>query len=1194
MDRNFCGHPQWTAVLLRSSTTRGWTSGSTWHLCHTEGLCLQVQRPEDSFHSLVFTDVDGNRTYGVVLTFWRPVQANIIQNGSVRHLSRSCGMQFFFPTGICITSKRPYYTALTDCLSSFLAELKSSSRGQIESKLLEFSAKMALIPCPPVGLLYVKFTLKPLEIILPPPFEPDQLPVDLALHIPFLCFSPSQVVQILTCLLTEQQVVLLCSNIALLTPLAEALLALLRPLRWRHALVPILADQMLDFIEAPTVFLMGCHVQHRSIVQQVPDLVMVNVDSRAITSAGCDTLINVPNMPCAAKQQFLNSVQALRMHYDLEVIGQGESCTFDESRQRRRLWQWQMNQAVSDAALQFVITLFRDVSQHLNYEHRVFNREQFLKDQESLDLPFYTKVLKTDMFITFLKERLSRTTDAFSRIEQSTRSQSQRQRHDMWDSPRKLPAKVVANKMQPICKLENINQTDQQVCMAWKKRSIYCLLPQIEPVRKQPMREMHTFSLPSIPSNAQHEYAVKIYYKDCNERLSRYITNLEADCDKESATAEGKPSLRASGLCLRGCMHASSGRPLEALADLAGLARCDMAAFPRAVVRAIVQDLEPKDRRLAEKRPELAHLLREIAGVTESPQENQAEGPTAENCRSVKNFSLPKKHLQVEDFVRCVQESGIAQDRGSIQRLFSSLTLGQQKQVDPTTFEMFHKAWKETEQETHDLHLPRSTLENLDKNECVYKVSPSIKTSLGQGRLAMTQRRLFLLAEGKGSYIEVALYRNIEEVEATSVISIFPPRVPALKIKIKHRSEAFTANLKSDRDLWHLMVKEMWAGKQTAHHHKDPQILKQAATNVLLMDALVQCLQSSKAIYAATKLAHFTDSEMTQLMPKTTVETLRGKISPSAGLASPEAVDALLYTTGTETQPHEGGTEGVPPRLWCTTGNGRVSIFNTTTWSKEQDGIRAGHKRLTCILAVGHMQVWVGSVDGTIYILDTRSLSFNKQLSEHRESVTSLLFSHDDPTSSKWVISCSIDGRVVAWNPITLQVHHSFHIPNCSSLTSMMNNSDSLWCCLGKSIEQFTLRGKPLCKLSIVEAQRPQGFSCFALIPKAKLWTASREDGNLQAWDPKKPQGPMRTLQLPDCAGIKSMICVGQKLWVGGVSDGPDYVGKVYVVDTENYTIERELKGHVDSVTCLLHIKDRYVLSGSGRRDGKVAIWQII
>uniref|UniRef100_UPI00358EFBDE spermatogenesis-associated serine-rich protein 2-like isoform X2 n=1 Tax=Myxine glutinosa TaxID=7769 RepID=UPI00358EFBDE len=42
MDRNVCGHPQWTAVRLRPSTTRGWTNGSTWHLCHTDLAGVEV------------------------------------------------------------------------------------------------------------------------------------------------------------------------------------------------------------------------------------------------------------------------------------------------------------------------------------------------------------------------------------------------------------------------------------------------------------------------------------------------------------------------------------------------------------------------------------------------------------------------------------------------------------------------------------------------------------------------------------------------------------------------------------------------------------------------------------------------------------------------------------------------------------------------------------------------------------------------------------------------------------------------------------------------------------------------------------------------------------------------------------------------------------------------------------------------
>lgn len=43
----------------------------------------------------------------------------------------------------------------------------------------------------------------------------------------------------------------------------------------------------------------------------------------------------------------------------------------------------------------------------------------------------------------------------------------------------------------------------------------------------------------------------------------------------------------------------------------------------------------------------------------------------------------------------------------------------------------------------------------------------------------------------------------------------------------------------------------------TAPPLQDPQYMQQALTNALLMDAVVGSLQSSKAIYAASKLAHF-------------------------------------------------------------------------------------------------------------------------------------------------------------------------------------------------------------------------------------------------------------------------------------------------------------------------------------------------
>lgn len=35
-------------------------------------------------------------------------------------------------------------------------------------------------------------------------------------------------------------------------------------------------------------------------------------------------------------------------------------------------------------------------------------------------------------------------------------------------------------------------------------------------------------------------------------------------------------------------------------------------------------------------------------------------------------------------------------------------------------------------------------------------------------------------------------------------------------------------------------------------------------------------------------------------------------------------------------------------------------------------------------------QVWIGSQDSVIYIIDTPSMSCNKQLTEHRQAVTGL------------------------------------------------------------------------------------------------------------------------------------------------------------------------------------------------------------
>lgn len=45
-------------------------------------------------------------------------------------------------------------------------------------------------------------------------------------------------------------------------------------------------------------------------------------------------------------------------------------------------------------------------------------------------------------------------------------------------------------------------------------------------------------------------------------------------------------------------------------------------------------------------------------------------------------------------------------------------------------------------------------------------------------------------------------------------------RTPSLHIQTSSMSKVFEANLKTETELWHLAVKEMWAGRKMADQHK--------------------------------------------------------------------------------------------------------------------------------------------------------------------------------------------------------------------------------------------------------------------------------------------------------------------------------------------------------------------------------------
>ncbi|GAA6227072.1 DENN domain-containing protein 3-like isoform X2 [Lates japonicus] len=1156
-------------------------------LCFPGGLQVTNEQRDEQFHFLVFTDVFGNKTHGVVLQCYRPILEGMsfFHNGA----GPSKFSKLFSAFGFCVISKYPYFTALRDCLSCLLIQLRTCRLSDMEERVKEFAAKLTLVPIPPPGQLHLMFTLRPLTIVVPSREDKDHPAIDLDLHLPFLCFKPQQLLQVISCLLQEQRVVLFSADWARLTLVAESLLLFLHPLSWQQPYVPVLARGMLDFLMAPTAFLMGCHVSHfEEVAAETDDLILINIDNGSVSSSCSDT-VDLPHIPPAAADCFTQRCQSLQMHFDLDQCHHASCTDINEQRAQRRAWQHNLNHDVQRITLELIVNIFRDVSSHLNYEHRVFNSEEFLKTREPAERLFYKKVLETHIFHSFLKDRLNRKMDNYARMELSTRSEMQKmkamvevpRRPTMQEIQARRKSSLTETRLNKRLGMSLPNLGDDQT-ISFQRNTLVTRIIMSESALRTPPKPVKVFKLPDFPPSLSF-HSVQSYYSELIQQLGKAIFSVQ----NENST------LLARFYYLRGLINTLCSRRLEALSDFQNLYKTDTAIFPAQLVTWLVDSLHRDERQQADRRPELKRLILKV--------KTENEKLVVQPDDHVKKFKLPRKHLHQDEFVRCVQECGIVKDVATIHRLFNALTDGQPKQVDPELFRVFYTFWKETEAEAQDVNLPTDVIDHLDNSECVYKLSSCVKTSHGVGKIAMTQKRLFLLTEGRPGYVEITKFRDIQEVKIASAPFLLV-RIPSLRIQTSCRHEVFEANLKTETELWNLVVKEMWAGRKMADQHKDPQYITQALTNVLLMDAVMGCLQTQRSIVAASKLAYFDKikHEVPMMMPKTTSETLKHKINPSVDLAEPQTVHVLLYTPGQLTCNNSEGE--MNPKLWVALSGGRVVVFDAASWCMLQDCIQVGESQLNCMLGLVQEQVWIGSQDSVIYIIDTQSMSCNKQLTEHRHEVTGLTVDTRDQPNSQQTYSCSCDGTVLQWDSASLKVKRQFHL-SCDRLSSIQIHDGTLWCCCGDSVVELKRSGTPQRRMALPDnlLSMPSSFSSFIVIPeRGQLWTGCADSGELCLWHANNNRQPSKRISLPGSSGVTCMIRVKDQIWVGCRSQGSvggqcdgQLRGQVMVVDPESHTVAKELQAHSDSIQTLCSAEDRYVLSGSARRDGKIAIWKV-
>lgn len=73
----------------------------------------------------------------------------------------------------------------------------------------------------------------------------------------FKCLSVDNVIEIFVTLILERQLLLVSKHKSLLTQACVSLMSFIFPLNWKHTLIPILPEEMVDVLDAPLPYLIG-------------------------------------------------------------------------------------------------------------------------------------------------------------------------------------------------------------------------------------------------------------------------------------------------------------------------------------------------------------------------------------------------------------------------------------------------------------------------------------------------------------------------------------------------------------------------------------------------------------------------------------------------------------------------------------------------------------------------------------------------------------------------------------------------------------------------------------------------------------------------------------------------------------------------------------------------------------------------
>ncbi|KAF3646518.1 DENN domain and WD repeat-containing protein SCD1 [Capsicum annuum] len=352
-------------------------------------------------YPIVLTEGDASKIYVSCIAFRDPVCEDIAEayRIPVNSYADKC---------ICLVSRSPSFQILRDALEEIFV-LCFSSSGSSKPLWDVIAYSVSNVPLPTPGKDRVLFAIENslLSVEVPPK---EGLPhADISFQPLLQCLDVDNVILLFTAVLLERRILLRSNMYSLLTLVSEAICHLIYPFRWQHVYIPLLFFSGVDYIDAPTPYMMGLHSGVDTYGLTMDGVVIVDLEHNRIT-----TTEEIPPIPEPEYSTLRGEVMKL-LHPNVVGIDQMKASRANVSDQYprggNRPWGEEHNIQLRFTFLKFFASILGGYRNFIeNTATQVFNSQAFLKKRSRSTNqppdPMISQFLDSQGFLDYLERGL--------------------------------------------------------------------------------------------------------------------------------------------------------------------------------------------------------------------------------------------------------------------------------------------------------------------------------------------------------------------------------------------------------------------------------------------------------------------------------------------------------------------------------------------------------------------------------------------------------------------------------------------------------------------------------------------------------------------------------------------------------------------------------------------------------------------